>query len=344
VYYKVIVTIFCVICAVFVSLSIISCILSGNVPGAFAQLDYSNDKHVTTTSEHDITTTTEVAESTLVHTTTTTVTATTKPVLDVGQELYTSGNVDKNLSDELAFVLNDYGKNISIVCWSVDGSKVLEYNTKQSYFSACTVKMPVMYSYCKLADQGLLDINKELTYTAEHFYKGSGDIRYQPYGSKYTTAQLITKSLSISDNVAYVMLLDEYDKAPVNTLMNELGCNSIMLSSSSKWAKNIKAKDLAVVWSEIYNYFCSNSPNAKILKNACTNTPYNYGTKVITEYEYSHKSGNNYGEFCAYNDAGIVWSEVPYVYVVLTDSEGTQYDINTINSVMKIVNKIMTEC
>ena len=98
-----------------------------------------------------------------------------------------------------------------------------------------------------------------------------------------------------------------------------------------------------VVWSEIYKYFCSDSPNAKMLKDACTNTKFNYGTKRVTEYDYSHKSGDNFGEFRAYNDAGIVWAEVPYVYVVLTRSEGTQYDRNTVDPAMEIVKKIMTK-
>ena len=134
-----------------------------------------------TTSEVEISTTeTSTTVDSIITTGTTTNTATTisstttsaVPIqLEVDQELLISGAVDKELSDELAFVLNDYGKNISIVCWSVDGSKVLEYNTKHSYFSACTVKMPVMYSYCMLADQGLLDINKELWTYQGHDYQ-----------------------------------------------------------------------------------------------------------------------------------------------------------------------------
>ena len=31
------------------------------------------------------------------------------------------------------------------------------------------------------------------------------------------------------------------------------------------------------------------------LKNSCTNTPFNYGTKTLTGVDYSHKSGDNFG-------------------------------------------------
>lgn len=290
-------------------------------------------------------------------TTTTKETATTKttmPVDDdkyisasslglVDKNLYTYGDVDEKLADELEAILKNYNNNISIACWSTDGSKALLYNTEQTYFSACTIKMPVMYVYCKQIDEGVINPNEKLTYQQRHWHQGSGEIRYHAYGNKYTTQELIEKSLSISDNVAYKMLLERYGREPLKQLAKDLDCESICFSNGSKWSKNLNARDLMVVWSEIYNYFCSNSEAAKMLKDACTNTKFNYGTKTITEYDYSHKSGDNFGEFRAYHDAGIVWSDVPYVYVVLTRSEGTAYDRNVVDSAMEIVKEIMTD-
>ena len=261
----------------------------------------------------------------------------------VGKNLEAYGDVDEKLANELNTLLKKYSNNISIACWRVDGSRAVLYNTQQGFFSACTVKMPVMYGYCKEMDAGNINPNTTLTYESRHYYTGSGDIRYKPYGTKFTVKTLVEKSLSISDNVAYIMLLEKYGKELHNQNMKKLGCDSVAFSNGSKWAKEIKARDLMVVWSEIYKYFCSDSPNAKMLKDSCTNTKYNYGTKRVTEYDYSHKSGDNFGEFRAYNDAGIVWAEVPYVYVVLTRSEGTQYDRNTVDPAMEIVKKIMTK-
>ena len=260
----------------------------------------------------------------------------------VDKNLYTYGNINKQLANQLKSILKNYDNNISIACWSTDGSRAVLYNTQQTYFSACTIKMPVMYAYCKQMDDGVIDPNEKLTYQKRHWHQGSGEIRYHAYGNQYTTQELVEKSLSISDNVAYKMLLERYGKEPLKQLAKQLDCESIVFSDGSKWAKNINARDLMVVWSDIYDYFCSDSTNAKMLKNACTNTKFNYGTKRLTEYDYSHKSGDNFGEFRAYHDAGIVWSDVPYVYVVLTHSEGTSYDSDTVDPAMEIINKIMT--
>ena len=299
------------------------------------------------TTNHGNTTTTMITTTTkrTTNTTSSPKNDTTISVVELGlvdKNLYIYGDANAKLANDLSNILKKYKNNISIACWSTDGSRAVIYNTQQTYFSACTIKMPVMYAYCKQIDAGNIDANKKLTYDARHYYGGSGEIRYQPYGTQYTTKHLIEKSLSISDNVAYVMLLEEYGKDAMNTIVKQLDCDSVAFSSGSKWAKNMNARDLMAVWSEVYKYFCSGSENAKMLKDACTNTDFNYGTERITEYDYSHKSGDNFGEFRAYHDAGIVWSDVPYVYVVLTRSEGAAYDRNTVDAAMELVKEIMT--
>ncbi len=260
----------------------------------------------------------------------------------VGKELRTYGEMDAELVKELEKALKGYSKNISIAIWSVDGSRGIVYNTKQGFFSACTIKMPVMLSYCKEIDAGKADATKKLTYDSSDYYGGSGEIRYKPYGSKFTIQYLIEQSLCISDNVAYKMLLDEFGKKPNNNLMEGYGCSSLVLPSSTKWAHNATSRDLLIVWSEVYKYFGSGAPSSSWLKNACTNTKWNYGSRV-SKYEYSHKSGDCFGDFQACNDAGIVWSEVPYVYAIMTRSENTSYDKKTMDTVMGIVEKLMTE-
>lgn len=293
-----------------------------------------------------ITSTSTTTSTTVVSTTTTEPTPTfyiaPSELKLVDKNLYTYGEVDKALADQLEQTLQSYNKNISIACWSTDGSKAILYNTKQTYFSACTIKMPLMYAYCQEIEKGNINLRTLHTYEPRHWHQGSGDIRYGAYYTQYTTKQLIQKSINISDNVAYKMLLEAYGKKPLEQLSKALNCKSLNLSPGGKWAKAINARDLAVVWSEIYNYFNTNSSTAKMLKDSCTNTKFNYGTKTITEYDYSHKSGDNFGEYRAYHDAGIVWSDVPYIYVVFTRSEGTTYDSNVVDTSMELVKEIMT--
>ena len=260
-----------------------------------------------------------------------------------GKTLITYGDIDEELIKELEKVLKNYNKNISLSCWRTDGSLALTYNSNQTYFSACTIKMPVMLYCCKLIDEGKINKDTQLTYEEKHYHGGSGKIRYQAFGTKYTVEYLINQGLSISDNVAYKMIVDYIGHDGFNNMLKELGCDSISVPNWSIWASYVKTNDFIKVWDAVHKYFETNTLGAQILKTACTNTPFNYGSQAIKEYEYSHKSGDNFGTNCVYNDAGIIWAEVPYVYAVFTKSEGEWIDENTVDTAMKLVNQIMTK-
>lgn len=262
---------------------------------------------------------------------------------DHGKTLNIYGDIDPN--DErvkkLENTLQGYNKRISLAVWKKDGTKALSFNTQQTYFSACTIKAGYMLNVCKLIDKGVADENTLMTYQEKYYHRGSGQIRKNPYGSQYSLKTLINLALSISDNVAYKMLTAYFGHTEYNALMDELGCSSIKLSGM--WASKAKVDDYIIIWNEIYEYVNSDAKMAQMLKAACTNTPFNYGTETLASgIDYSHKSGDNFGSSAVYNDAGIVWADDAYIYAVFTNSEGQSNDIKTVNTAMEIVYDIMT--
>ncbi len=264
--------------------------------------------------------------------------------VDHGKTLNVYGDIDPN--DErvrkLQEALQGYSKRISLAVWRKDGTKALSYNTQQTYFSACTIKMGYMLNVCKLIDQGVADENTLMAYQEKYYHRGSGVIRKGAYGTEYSLKRLINLALSISDNVAYKMLSAYFGREEYNTYMDQLGCNSIKLSGM--WASKANVRDYIKIWNEAYDYFYSDGKMAAHLKESCTNTPFNYGTETLAEgIDYSHKSGDNFGASAVYNDAGIVWHDNAYIYAVFTNSEGTNYDITTVDNVMEIVYDIITE-
>lgn len=259
-----------------------------------------------------------------------------------GKELKIYGDLSAtdNRIIELESLLQSYSKKIGLVAWRKDGTRALSYNTSQSFFSACTIKAGFILNICKIIDSGAVSPDTLLTYEARHWHKGSGSIRYSAYGTKYTVSELIIKCLSISDNVAYKMLLEHFGLSTYNEMVTSLGCNSLKVSKM--WAYTALPKDYIIIWNEIYDYLQSNTKMAPVLKEACTNTPFNYGTETLKEgVDYSHKSGDNFGAAAAYSDAGIVWEDNAYIYAVFTHSEGTPYDINLVDSCMELVYNLM---
>lgn len=258
------------------------------------------------------------------------------------------GDVDMNDPEVAAAVqqinelLAGYDKPIAFCAYSLDGSRAIAYNCRENYFSACTIKAGYMLYCCLAIDQGIVDPDEIMIYEKKYEHGGSGKIKNSEYGTPYTIKELIRLSLRYSDNIAYKMLVHYFGKDGYNKMMNELGVSKLRLSSStsisSVWNYNANARDLCIIWRELYFYFASETEMAKLFKTATTNTAYNYATKLIDE-KYSHKSGDKFKPNPVYNDAAIVWKkDNPYVVATLNGSEGEEEDEYVVGTIVKLIN------
>ncbi len=248
--------------------------------------------------------------------------------------------VDADKAAQIDSILDSFPENISLAVWSTDGTKVILYNTEQTYFSACTIKIPWILYLCKRIDEGMYSKDTVLTYQKRHYHDGSGIIRKGKYGDQYTVEKLIQLCLNISDNVAYEMLIEMIDRADFDAFVGELGYQSFKLRPGSMWSSNSVVKDYVGIWNEVYKYFETGTDGAVMMKKGCSNSPFAYGVLTLEDSEYSHKSGDNFGSSRAYHDAGIVWAETPYTYAIFSKCEGESSNVAKINQTMTIVHEL----
>ncbi len=266
---------------------------------------------------------------------------------DCGKSVVTYGDLKADeysaSVQSLEKILDGYKHNISIVAYSLDNNKALAYNTKTDLFCACTVKAAYSLYACKQMENGNGSLDTVMTYEKKHYEPGTGDMQYSAFGTKFTMKTIIDKSMRISDNVGYLMSVDYFGRDGYNKWIKKLGCESLQIKPTV-WSLHAKAKDLAVVWREIYNYFETDTEYSKFLYNSCTGTPNNYATAALKGVKYSHKQGNNRsGDWLAYSDAGIVWKEGnPYIIVILTDAPGpSSYDASIFADIINIVHNYL---
>lgn len=274
------------------------------------------------------------------------------PIRDIEQEELGSldlyGDIDLNDPEvasavqQIRDLLAGYDKEISFCAYSLDGTRAIAYNCEETYFSACTIKAGYMLYCCLAIEQGIVSGDDIMIYEKKYEHGGSGVIKNAEYGTPYTIKELIRLSLRYSDNIAYKMLVHYFGKDGYNQMVKELGVSRLKLSSStsisSVWNYNATAKDLCIIWRELYFYFASETEMAKLFKKATTNTPYNYATKLIDE-KYSHKSGDKFAPNPVYNDAAIVWKkDNPYVVATLNGSEGEEQDEYVVGTIVKLIN------
>lgn len=253
--------------------------------------------------------------------------AVTPQMQTAGKEVVVSGALnDAKYAEkvsELQSILNSHNYNISLSVYSVDGSKGLDYNTETGIFGACTVKAAYTLYACKQIEKGNGSLDTQITYEQKHYEYGTGDMQYSPFGTVFSMETALYKSMSISDNVGYMMSVDYFGRDGYNAWIGELGCESLKIKPTV-WSLKTRANDLVKIWCEIYNYFGTDTEYSRFLYDSCTNTAGNYATAALSDVDYSHKQGHNStGEWLSLSDAGIVWKgDNPYIIAILTDAPG----------------------
>ncbi len=246
---------------------------------------------------------------------------------ECGTDLMVLGEIKgKNYSNyinQLESILDNYKYDISLAVYSLDNSKALFYNTEQGIFGACTVKAPYTLYACMEMDKGNGSLNETKVYEQKHYEPGTGDMQYSAVGTAFTIETMLNKSMSISDNVGYLMAVDRFGRDGYNSFIESLGCESLKIKPTV-WSLKTKSRDLVVLWREMYYYFNSDVAHAEFLKNSCTNTADNYATAALSGIDYSHKQGHNRtGDWKSFSDAGIVYKgDTPYIIAVVTNTPG----------------------
>lgn len=241
---------------------------------------------------------------------------------------------------QLQNILDGYSHNIALAVYSLDGTKGLAYNTNTQIFGACTVKAAYTLYACEQMESGNGSLDTQITYKQEHYEPGTGDMQYSPFGTVFTMETALHKSMSISDNVGYLMAVDYFGRDGYNTWVSTLGCDSLAIKPTV-WSLRTKANDLVKIWCHIYDYFETDTEYARFLKSSCTNTAGNYATAALSDVEYSHKQGHNStGDWLSLSDAGIVWKgDTPYIIAILTDAPGPSgYDASVFAQIIDIVH------
>ena len=262
---------------------------------------------------------------------------------DCGEEITAMGDLQNpeyaEALSELEAVLQGYNRNASVVAYSLDNRKALGYNTQAGIFGACTVKAAYTYYCCLQLDNGVATLDTQRVYKREHYEPGTGDMQYSPFGTIFTVRTMLDKSMRISDNVGYLMAVDYFGRDGYNSWIGAKGCDSLKIKPTV-WSLYTKARDLAVVWREMYNYFGSDAEHAQFLYNSCTNTDDNYATAALEGVTYSHKQGHNRsGDWHSLSDAGIVWGEKPYIIAIVTDAPGpSSYDAEVFAKIINIID------
>lgn len=306
----------------------------------------STKKEETTTTskntEKETTTTTTTSQITKSETTTTTTTATM--MTTTSQMLKKQPTIDiKELPEPIMQQVTYWKRmypnmNIGVGLYSLDGKKGYEYNANQKINGACTIKAAFAKYVLETCERKGIDIwSTYITFESWHDNFGSGNIiLYGKHGYKYSIGYLVNVLLTVSDNVAYNMLLDMFPLEEFYQYLKSIGGED----DGRQWGAASVAQRRNE-WLDIYKYVNSGGKYSQTLRKNITNTLYAYIPQgMVGRHNYMHKSGwtEDSFDYPASGDCCII--DDSYLLIVLTEdwSIGTGH-INVIQYIGNAVER-----
>lgn len=122
------------------------------------------------------------------------------------------------------------------------GERVAARLERQSFPTASTIKLSVLYELLKQADEGRIDLEAARALTAAQVVGGSGVVQHldAPRLSLRDHAALM---IILSDNTSTNLVIDAVDPAKVNARMSSLGFGDILLRRKMMDAEAVKRGD-----------------------------------------------------------------------------------------------------
>lgn len=89
----------------------------------------------------------------------------------------------------------------------LDTMSYVDLNGNAIFSAASTIKVPVLVAFFQDVDAGKIRLDEPLVMKPELIGSGSGDMQYQPPGSKFSALETAYRMITISDNTATNMLI-----------------------------------------------------------------------------------------------------------------------------------------
>ncbi|MCR4434933.1 MAG: class A beta-lactamase-related serine hydrolase [Clostridiales bacterium] len=216
------------------------------------------------------------------------------------------------LKKDLEEYIKKYNGKYGIYYYNLADGSEFGINHEEEYSAASTIKIPLnIYLYEKIKS-GEVDPQETLTYLQEDYEEGTGTIRYEKVGKKYTLKELSRLSIVCSDNVAANMLFRYLGAYNIKQYMREMGGTVV------KDDENVSCpKDMGLYMKKVYEFYQKEGALGEELMNYFLNTEYNDRIPALlpSDIKVAHKIGTQVRVF---NDVGIIYADRPYILSIMT--------------------------
>lgn len=251
-------------------------------------------------------------------------------------------NLKVDLNNQAKNIFNNIQGDYSLAFKDLSQSDGLSINNEKTV-AASVIKIYIMIEAYNQNQLGNFDMNSKIVLEESMKVNGSGILRNEEAGSKYSMYDLIRLMMQKSDNTAANILIDKLGMNNINNTIRNLGCINTELNRKmmdqdaiSNGIENYTSvDDLMLTLTKLYNGECVSQDKDKemleIMKGneMKSKIPSNLPNNIIV----ASKSGE-YND--VQNDAGIIYTNNgAYILCVTTKNGNTNEQITSISDISK---------
>ena len=114
----------------------------------------------------------------------------------------------------------------------LDTKGFVNLNGKATISSASTIKLPILVAFLQDVDRGTVNLQEELVITKDVIAGGSGNMQYEPPGTRFSALETAERMMTISDNTATNMLIKRLGgMEQLNQRFSKMGLTATQLSN-----------------------------------------------------------------------------------------------------------------
>lgn len=227
------------------------------------------------------------------------------------------GDVDDQRKKENAInAFNNYTSDLSgvygLYVSRLSNGSNYGVNQNELFTAASLIKLPVIFAMYKQSEEGKIDLNEKYKLKESDKIRGSGSLYGKPSGYLITYREIVRLMGKQSDNTAFNIAKNILGKEKINEVINELGMVRTSLDKNET-----TPGDIGVYFERLQNgNLLSDASRSEILE-LLTDTIYEdlLPEGLPEEIKIAHKYGS---EVHALNDAGIIFSDDPFIVVILS--------------------------
>lgn len=216
------------------------------------------------------------------------------------------------LESEIKAYIGTNERKFGLYYYDLNSGKTIEINSNKEFAAASTVKVPMNMVLLDMVNQGKISLNETMRYNKSTDYEGGTGILQSKDLSKPIALKTLSEySIIYSDNIATHMIMRKINKNYMRDSFDK------MLGHKTTRTGNVTtAKDSGTFLKLLYNNPNKNPYYSELINYMKRTSFHDRIDKYIPQNITAHKIGN-YGAYV--NDIAIVYTNRPYVLVVLTN-------------------------